>query len=90
MKPITVGMALEGRARQAADADRNRRPAATSIGGFTISDTHNYGTLTVEGDPEVQQRRRAEDRAEDEPHEMWDTYTRSATARSRRSSSPAP
>jgi cell division protein FtsI (penicillin-binding protein 3) len=48
MKPITVGMALEaGRVKPSTLIDT--APGRFQIGGFTISDTHNYGTLTVEG-----------------------------------------
>jgi cell division protein FtsI (penicillin-binding protein 3) len=48
MKPITVGMALEaGRVKPSTLIETG--PGRFQIGGFTISDTHNYGTLTVEG-----------------------------------------
>ncbi|MGH6623712.1 MAG: peptidoglycan D,D-transpeptidase FtsI family protein, partial [Burkholderiaceae bacterium] len=48
MKPITVGMALEaGRVKPSTLIETG--PGRYQIGGFTISDTHNYGTLTVEG-----------------------------------------
>lgn len=75
MKPITVAMALE--------ADRvtpqtliETSPGRFTMGGFTIRDTHDYGTLTVEGviqkssnvgTLKIAQKMR--------PQEMWDTYT---------------
>jgi cell division protein FtsI (penicillin-binding protein 3) len=75
MKPITVAAALEaGRVKPQTVIDT--APGRYSIGGFTISDTHNYGALTVEGVIQkssnigalkIAQRMSA--------HEMWDTYT---------------
>jgi len=48
MKPITVGTALElGRVKNNTIIDTT--PGRYAIGGFTISDTHNYGALTVDG-----------------------------------------
>ncbi|MDR2331104.1 MAG: penicillin-binding protein 2 [Comamonas sp.] len=48
MKPITVGTALElGRVKNTTIIDT--APGRYAIGGFTISDTHNYGALTVDG-----------------------------------------
>ncbi|GAB2462156.1 MAG: peptidoglycan D,D-transpeptidase FtsI family protein [Comamonas sp.] len=48
MKPITIGSALElGRVRN--DTVIDTSPGKYNIGGFTISDTHNYGALTVDG-----------------------------------------
>ena len=48
MKPITVGTALElGRVKNTTIIDTT--PGRYAIGGFTISDTHNYGALTVDG-----------------------------------------
>ncbi|MEG1202052.1 MAG: penicillin-binding protein 2, partial [Comamonas sp.] len=48
MKPITIGTALElGRVKNTTIIDVS--PGRYAIGGFTISDTHNYGQLTVEG-----------------------------------------
>jgi len=48
MKPITVAAALEaGRITPQMVVDTS--PGRMSMGGFTISDTHNYGALTVEG-----------------------------------------
>ena len=48
MKPITIGTALElGRVKNTTVIDTS--PGRYAIGGFTISDTHNYGALTVDG-----------------------------------------
>ena len=48
MKPITIGLALEsGRVRPETIVDTT--PGRLTITGSTISDTHNYGVLTVEG-----------------------------------------
>jgi len=48
MKPFTIGLALEsGRVTPTTLVDT--RPGRITITGSTISDTHNYGVLTVEG-----------------------------------------
>jgi len=48
MKPITIGLALEsGRFKPETVIDT--APGRVTITGSTISDTHNYGALTVEG-----------------------------------------
>ena len=48
MKPITVALALEsGRFKPETSVDTT--PGRLTITGSTISDTHNYGLLTVEG-----------------------------------------
>jgi cell division protein FtsI (penicillin-binding protein 3) len=48
MKPITIGIALEsGRVRP--DTVIDTSPGRITITGSTISDTHNYGALTVAG-----------------------------------------
>ena len=74
MKPITVGMALEaGRVKPSTLIETG--PGRFSIGGFTISDTHNYGTLTVEGVIQKSSNVGALKIAQRmSPHEMWDTY----------------
>ena len=74
MKPITVAMALEaGRIKPATLIETG--PGRISIGGFTISDTHNYGTLTVEGVIQKSSNVGALKIAQKmSPHEMWDTY----------------
>ena len=74
MKPITVAMALEaGRIKPQTLIDTG--PGRFSIGGFTISDTHNYGTLTVEGVIQKSSNVGALKIAQKmTPHEMWDTY----------------
>ena len=74
MKPITVAMALEaGRIQPQTLIDTG--PGRFNIGGFTISDTHNYGTLTVEGVIQKSSNVGALKIAQKmTPHEMWDTY----------------
>ena len=48
MKPFTIGLALEsGRVKPETPVDTF--PGRITITGSTISDTHNYGLLTVEG-----------------------------------------
>ena len=48
MKPFTIALALEtGRVRPQTVIDTS--PGRLTITGSTISDTHNYGALTVEG-----------------------------------------
>jgi cell division protein FtsI (penicillin-binding protein 3) len=48
IKPITVAAALElGRVKH--DTVIDTTPGRFNIGGFTISDTHNYGVLDVDG-----------------------------------------
>ncbi len=75
MKPITVAMALEaGRIKPQTIIDTT--PGRYQMGGFTISDTHNYGVLTVEGviqkSSNVGALKIAQKMA---PQEMWDTFT---------------
>ena len=74
MKPITVAMALEaGRIKPQTVIDTG--PGRFNIGGFTISDTHNYGSLTVEGVIQKSSNVGALKIAQKmTPHEMWDTY----------------
>jgi cell division protein FtsI (penicillin-binding protein 3) len=75
MKPITVGMALEA-GRVTPQTLIETGPGRYQIGGFTISDTHNYGTLTVEGVIQKSSNVGALKIAQKmQPHEMWDTYT---------------
>ena len=75
LKPITVAMALEaGRIRPSTLIDTG--PGRYQLGGFTISDTHNYGTLSVEGVIQKSSNVGALKIAQKmTPHEMWDTYT---------------
>ncbi|MES2282035.1 MAG: penicillin-binding protein 2 [Pseudomonadota bacterium] len=75
MKPITVGMALEA-GRVTPHTVIETSPGRYNIGGFTISDTHNYGTLSVEGVIQKSSNVGALKIAQKmSPHEMWDTYT---------------
>ena len=75
MKPITVAIALEaGRVRP--NTVIETAPGRYSLGGFTISDTHNYGALTVEGVIQKSSNVGALKIAQKmSPREMWDTYT---------------
>ena len=74
MKPITIGMALEA-GRVTPKTLIETAPGRFSIGGFTIRDTHNYGTLTVEGVIQKSSNVGALKIAQKmTPHEMWDTY----------------
>ena len=75
MKPVTVGMALEA-GRVTPQTVITTAPGRMSIGGFTISDTHNYGSLTVEGVIQKSSNIGALKIAQKmTPREMWDTYT---------------
>jgi cell division protein FtsI (penicillin-binding protein 3) len=75
MKPITVAMALEA-GRVTPHMTIETSPGRYNIGGFTISDTHNYGTLSVEGVIQKSSNVGALKIAQKmSPHEMWDTYT---------------
>jgi len=75
MKPITVAMALEaGRVKPQTLIETG--PGRYNIAGFTIRDTHDYGTLTVEGVIQKSSNIGALKIAQKmSPHEMWDTYT---------------
>ena len=75
MKPITVAAALEaGRITPQSVIDTS--PGRMSMGGFTISDTHNYGALTVEGVIQKSSNIGAlKISARMSPQEMWDVYT---------------
>jgi cell division protein FtsI (penicillin-binding protein 3) len=75
MKPITVAAALEaGRVKPQTVIDT--APGRLSLGGFTISDTHNYGALTVEGVIQKSSNIGALKIAQRmSPREMWDVYT---------------
>jgi cell division protein FtsI (penicillin-binding protein 3) len=75
MKPITVAMALEA-GRVTPQTTIETGPGRFQLGGFTISDTHNYGTLTVEGVIQKSSNVGALKIAQKmTPHEMWDTFT---------------
>ncbi len=49
MKPITIGLALESWRVSSPRPSIDTSPGRFTITGSTISDTHNYGALTVEG-----------------------------------------
>lgn len=74
MKPITIAMALEA-GRVTPQTLIETGPGRFGIGGFTISDTHNYGTLTVEGVIQKSSNIGAMKIAQKmSPREMWNTY----------------
>ena len=75
MKPITVAAALEA-GRVTPNTVIETGPGKYNIGGFTISDTHNYGSLTVEGVIQKSSNVGALKISQKmSPREMWDTYT---------------
>ena len=75
MKPITVAMALEaGRVTPKTIIDTG--PGRLTIAGATISDTHAYGALTVEGVVQKSSNIGSLKIAQRlTPQEMWTTYT---------------
>lgn len=74
MKPITIAMALEA-GRVTPQTLIETGPGRFNIGGFTINDTHDYGTLTVEGVIQKSSNVGALKIAQKmSPREMWDTY----------------
>ncbi|MBS0294334.1 MAG: penicillin-binding protein 2 [Proteobacteria bacterium] len=75
MKPITIGAALDlGRVRH--DTVIDTSPGRYAIGGFTISDTHNYGVLTVDGVIQKSSNVGALKVAQRmSPQEMWSVHT---------------
>ena len=75
MKPITVAAALEA-GRVTPQTVIETGPGKYNIGGFTISDTHNYGSLTVEGVIQKSSNVGALKISQKmSPREMWDVYT---------------
>jgi cell division protein FtsI (penicillin-binding protein 3) len=75
MKPITVAAALEA-GRVTPQTVIETGPGKYNIGGFTISDTHNYGSLTVEGVIQKSSNVGALKVSQKmSPREMWDVYT---------------
>jgi cell division protein FtsI (penicillin-binding protein 3) len=74
MKPFTIGLALES-GRAAPDTDRHLAGRIT-ITGSTISDTHNYGALTVEGVIQKSSNVGTTKIAMQMPaREMWETFS---------------
>ncbi|MET4579584.1 peptidoglycan D,D-transpeptidase FtsI family protein [Ottowia thiooxydans] len=75
MKPITAAMALEA-GRVTPQTIINVSPGSYQLDRFTIRDTHNYGSLTVEGVIQKSSNVGALKIAQKmRPQEMWDTYT---------------
>ncbi|MFP5484755.1 MAG: peptidoglycan D,D-transpeptidase FtsI family protein [Gammaproteobacteria bacterium] len=75
MKPFTIGLALEsGRVRPGTLVDTT--PGRLTITGSTISDTHNYGVLTVEGVIQKSSNVGTTKLAMQMPaREMWETFS---------------
>ncbi|WP_028601520.1 peptidoglycan D,D-transpeptidase FtsI family protein [Ottowia thiooxydans] len=75
MKPITAAMALEA-GRITPQTVINVSPGSYQLDRFTIRDTHNYGSLTIEGVIQKSSNVGALKIAQKmRPQEMWDTYT---------------
>lgn len=75
MKPFTIGLALEsGRVKPGTLVDTT--PGRLTITGSTISDTHNYGVLTVEGVIQKSSNVGTTKLAMQMPaREMWETFS---------------
>ena len=75
MKPFTIGLALEsGRVKPETVIDTS--PGRIDITGSTISDTHNYGALTVEGVIQKSSNVGTTKLAMQMPaKEMWETFS---------------
>jgi cell division protein FtsI (penicillin-binding protein 3) len=74
MKPVTVGIALET-GKVTPQTLIETAPGSYRIDKFTIHDTHNYGTLTVEGVIQKSSNIGALKIAQRlTPQQMWDTY----------------
>lgn len=74
MKPVTVAMALEA-GKVTPQTLINTSPGSYKLDKFTIRDTHNYGTLTVEGVIQKSSNVGALKIAQRlTPEQMWDTY----------------
>ena len=88
MKPFTIGLALETR-RVKPETIVETSPGRITITGSTISDTHNYGTLTVEGVIQKSSNVGTTKLAmQMQPREMWRPSRPPASARSRSWSFP--
>lgn len=75
MKPITIGLALNsGRVKPESIVDTT--PGRVTITGSTISDTHNYGVLAVEGVIQKSSNVGTTKIAMQMPaQEMWETFS---------------
>ncbi|MEN9474728.1 MAG: hypothetical protein RIS48_1448 [Pseudomonadota bacterium] len=75
MKPFTIGLALES-GRVKPETLVETAPGRINITGSTISDTHNYGTLTVEGVIQKSSNVGTTKLAmQMQPREMWEVFT---------------
>ena len=89
MKPFTIGLALDtGRVKPGTLVDTT--PGRLTITGSTISDTHNYGVLTVEGVIQKSSNVGTTKLAMQMPaREMWETFRRQDSGSGPTSASPA-
>ncbi|MBX9936692.1 MAG: penicillin-binding protein 2 [Burkholderiaceae bacterium] len=75
MKPFTIGIALETK-RVRPETVIDTSPGRITITGSTISDTHNYGALTVEGVIQKSSNVGTTKLAMQMPaKEMWETFS---------------
>jgi cell division protein FtsI (penicillin-binding protein 3) len=75
MKPVTAAIALEA-GRVTPNTIINVSPGRYQLDRFTIRDTHNYGSLTVEGVIQKSSNVGALKIAQKlSAHEMWDAFT---------------
>ncbi len=75
MKPFTIGLALES-GRVKPETEIYTSPGRINITGSTISDTHNYGALTVEGVIQKSSNVGTTKLAMQMPaKEMWETFS---------------
>ncbi len=75
MKPFTIGLALETK-RVRPETTIDTSPGRITITGSTISDTHNYGLLTVEGVIQKSSNVGTTKLAMQMPaREMWETFS---------------
>ena len=75
MKPFTIGLALE-KGRVTPSTLIQTAPGRMTIGGSTISDTHTYGVLTVEGVIQKSSNVGTVKMAmQMPPREMWETFS---------------
>ncbi|MDR2154434.1 MAG: penicillin-binding protein 2 [Burkholderiaceae bacterium] len=75
MKPVTIAMALEA-GKVAPQTVINTSPGTYKLNRFTIRDTHNDGSLTVEGVIQKSSNIGALKIAQKlSPQQMWETYT---------------
>ncbi|MDR1969234.1 MAG: penicillin-binding protein 2 [Burkholderiaceae bacterium] len=75
MKPVTIAMALDA-GKVTPTTIINTGPGSYQLDRFTIRDTHNYGSLTVEGVIQKSSNIGAMKIGQRlNPQQMWETYT---------------